>query len=195
MFYNCIKFYVLELDEAKNIDFYEFILDEGEEFYTTMYRFKKECINLWFKENVKYFGEINSYTDLNLDRNFINSVAENDYTHQELQCHYSAKRITQLYPEVKYITGFVVRNDFPHSLVTRSFNLFDDKIIDLARLDERFGTLEDDDTFPHYYFGFEIPSAFVKQYENETIENYSMSPLLFEWFEENNFCEENEFED
>lgn len=50
-----------------------------------------------------------------------------------------------------------------------------------------------DDSLPHNYYGIDIPIEFVKKYLDETIEDNSMKPLLFEWIEHNNFCKEKDY--
>ena len=45
---------------------------------------------------------------------------------------------------------------------------------------------EENDSLPHTYYGIEIPREFVLNYEQETIEEKSMKPLLYEWFLHNN---------
>lgn len=184
------------IEELQNVDFYEIMLDEGEAFYGEMYQFEKHSVNEWLLANLTFFGTINSYNEVLPEVEEIKVFQMNGYIHSEHQCHYSAKRINQIDKTYKYITGFVSRNYYPYSWITHSFNFHNNSIIDFAKLNNEFISMEDDgNSLPHHFYGIEIPNEFVATFTHETIQNFSMKPLLFEWIKTNNFCIEKQGEE
>lgn len=169
--------------DITTIDFYDILLDEGEPFYNQISQFQREYVNDWLQSNLKHYVSIDSYNEVIPSQKLILEVINNGYDHINNQCHYSAKRINQINADYKYITGFVFRGGYPYPIITHSFNFNNGTVVDFARFEEEFSPIPDDETLPHHYYGIEIPHEFVINYIQETIENKSMSPLLFEWLQ------------
>jgi len=73
-----------------------------------------------------------------------------------------------------------------YRIITHSFNLFEDSIVDFSRIDKKYKILDETDAhFPNVYYGIKIPIEFVRNYKNETFDECSMKPLLFEWYKAN----------
>ncbi|MGE6354865.1 hypothetical protein ACQKCJ_13450 [Flavobacterium sp. NPDC079362] len=170
----------------EDIDFYEVLLDEGGIYYAEIYQLNKESVNEWLRENLRTYGTFNSYADVTPQKDVITYMTKNGYEHIDSQCHYSAKRINQIDPNYTYVTGFVFRAQYPYPIITHSFNFKDGNVLDFARFEEEFTTITDDETLPHHYYGIEIPHEFVENFTQESIEEKSMKPLLFEWLIANN---------
>jgi hypothetical protein len=169
------------------VDFYELCLDEGKPFYNEIYGLEKEDFNQWVRDNLIEINTIESYNDVIPNNEMLNEITESGYEHIHYQCHYSAKASTISDCNFKYYTGFVVRNSFHYPIITHSFNTLNENIIDFARIEDAEDPFnEENDSLPHTYYGIEIPREFVLNYEQETIEEKSMKPLLYEWFLHNN---------
>lgn len=169
-------------------DFYSIFLEEGEPFYDDIYSLKQDEFNEWVSNNFKETQTVNSFEEVAPSKDYIKYFLKKGYKHIfPPQCHYSAKAVNIINPEYEYWTGFIHSQDFVLPIVTHSFNIFEGKIIDFARIDDKFKLLSKKDPyFPHTYYGIMIPAEFVKQFEEETFKNFSMKPLLFEWYKENN---------
>lgn len=126
-----------------NIDFYEIFLDEGDPFYSNIYRYEKDSFNNWMLENIKHYGEVHSYEELRVEKHELDNLVNEGYLHVGHQCHYSAKRLSQIDENYRYITGFVIRNEFPYPLITHSFNVNGERIFDFAKLDNEINLLND----------------------------------------------------
>ena len=169
------------------VDFYELCLDEGGIFYSEIYGLDKDEFNQWVRDNIKEINTIESYDDVVPNNELLDSISKLGYEHIHYQCHYSAKASSILNCEFKYYTGFVVRNSYPYPIITHSFNTVNGSIIDFARINDLEDPFPyDTDSLPHIYYGIEIPRDFLLKYEQETLKNKSMKPLLSEWFLENN---------
>lgn len=159
-----------------------------EDFYGDIYRFRedKDIFNKWVADNFNELITINSFGEVAPPPKIIESVVNKGYVHRESQCHYSAKAATLLcdVKELKYTTGFVFRPSASiHAIVAHSFNQTEEGvIIDFARLNKDFTTLENHYSLPHIYNGIIIPKEFVERYSDETFKRYSMRPLLYEWY-------------
>lgn len=174
----------MKIDE---IDFYELCLDEGEPFYAEIYGVNKNEFNNWVQKNLKEIKTIDSYKCVIPEEKVFTDFESIGYEHSHYQCHYTAKALSILNDDYKYFTGFVARNNIWYSLITHSFNCVDDTVVDFARInDPDYPITEEESGFPNTYYGIEIPREFVLNYENETFEEKSMKPLLYEWFIENN---------
>lgn len=173
--------------DTKNVDFYELCLDEGHPFYSEIYSLDKVLFNEWIRENLKEIIKIEKYEEVVPNNILLDDLMYLGYQHINYQCHYSAKAITILNENLKYFTGFVERNSYPHPIITHSFNIMDEKVIDFARINNpEYPYIEEDCGLPHIYYGMEIPREFVLYYQNETMQENSMKPLLYEWYLENN---------
>jgi hypothetical protein len=172
---------------VNQVDFYELCLDEGGIFYNEIYGLEKDIFNQWIRDNLQEINTIESYNDVVPSNEILNGITDLGYEHIHYQCHYSAKASTIADCNFTYYTGFVTRNTFPYPIITHSFNTVDGNIIDLARIEDAEDPFnEENDSLPHTYYGIEIPRDFVLKYEQETKEEKSMKPLLYEWFLHNN---------
>lgn len=169
-------------------DFYNLCLEEGEPFYNDIYGLDKDNFNQWVGDNLMEINSIESYNDVVPNEEILHQLNNNGYEHIHYQCHYSAKAATIADCEFKYFTGFVFRNSFPYPIITHSFNTLNGNIIDLARIEDVEDPFnEENNSLPHKYYGIEIPREFVLNFQQETLEEKSMKPLLYEWFLHNNF--------
>tara|TARA_R110002111_G_scaffold115058_1_gene176004 strand:+ start:911 stop:1435 length:525 start_codon:yes stop_codon:yes gene_type:complete len=169
------------------VDFYELCLDEGGDFYTEIYGLEKEDFNQWVRDNLQEIGTVNSYNEVVPSNEVLNGITELGYEHIHYQCHYSAKASTIKDSNFTYNTGFVIRNSFHYPIITHSFNTVNGNIIDFLRIEDAEDPFnEENDSLPHTYYGIEIPREFILNYEQETLEEKSMKPLLYEWFLHNN---------
>ena len=168
-------------------DFYELCLDEGGPLYADVYPFDKDKLNQWVRENIEEFITIENYDVVTPADNILNQLNQLGYDHIDQQCHYSAKAATILNDNFRYYTGFVDRATFPYPIITHSFNTLNGDVIDLARISDPDDPIENqENSFPHTYYGISIPREFVLNYEQETLEDKSMNPLLVQWYLENN---------
>lgn len=86
------------------------------------------------------------------------------------------------------MNGFIVRDISIHTVITHSFNLFNDEIIDFARVDNPKDSIKGQaETFPHEYYGLEIPHELLLAHKKAIFQNHSMNPLLAEYY-----CHENQ---
>ena len=169
------------------VDFYELCLDEGGVFYTEIYGLEKEDFNQWVRDNLQEIGTVNSFNEVVPSNEILNGITELGYEHIHYQCHYSAKASTIKDSNFRYYTGFVIRNAYPYPIITHSFNTVNGNIVDFARIENTEDPFnEENDSLPHKYYGIEIPREFILNYEQETLEEKSMKPLLYEWFVHNN---------
>ncbi|GET35033.1 hypothetical protein PbJCM13498_38960 [Prolixibacter bellariivorans] len=167
-------------------DFYSIFQGEGD-FYDEIHSLDQEKFNEWVSNSFEKIATISSFNEVAPSENTINEFRERGYIHKESQCHYSAKAISLLNPEFEYWTGFINRDDYLYPIVTHSFNLYKGKVIDLARVDKHLKPLDIESTsLPHVYYGIKIPHDFVKKYEKETFNEFSMEPLLVDWYKANN---------
>lgn len=170
-----------------DIDFHSLCLDEGGVFYTDIFGLDKEDFNQWMRDNLTEIQTIESYNPVLPNAALLAELCELGYEHRYYQCHYSAKALTILKPEMRYFTGFVERSASFYPVITHSFNILNETVIDFARIDNPDDSYQDEaDTFSHIYYGMEIPRSFILAFEEETFRDKSMKPLLFEWCLENN---------
>lgn len=165
------------------IDFYEIFTEEGEPFYNSIFSLDKVHFNKWVTDNFVKLKTITRFSDVIPNLQEIESLIEKGYVHKPSQCHYSAKAICILDESYEYWTGFIFRNYYVFPIVTHSFIIKENSIIDFARIDENLEELKVRiNSFPHDYYGINIPNYFVKKFRDDTIENFSMNPLLYEWY-------------
>ena len=168
-------------------NFHKIFIQEGGKFYDSLWEIKNiEHFNHWISLEFNEVSIINSYDEVTPNPDLLNALRENGYIHREAQCHYNAKAAAILNDELCYYTGFILRDEWEHEIITHSFNTKDNEIIDLSRLDNSFQIIIPiNKTFPHKYCGVKIPNDFVRRFKNETlVDTYSMKPLLFEWYQE-----------
>lgn len=174
--------------DFNDFDFWEICKVEGGQFYSDIITISKSDFNAWIVHNLQEIETFESFDDVRPSEELQLDLRELGYNHQFYQCHYSAKATTILKDGVRYYTGFVKRDSYDFPIITHSFNVIVDKIVDFARIEDPDYKFSDYDLshFPNTYFGIEIPRKFIKRYQEETLENHSMRPLLIEWFIENN---------
>ena len=175
----------MNIDE---IDFYELCLQEGEHFYSDIQNLERNLFNQWIRENLREIKEVISFEEVAPQQNLLNTITGLGYEHRYYQCHYSAKALTILHDRCIYFTGFLQQNSNYYPIITHSFNILNEEIIDLARIENQEDLFTNDDrsSLPHLYYGIEIPREFILRYREETLNENSMNPLLYEWFLENN---------
>jgi hypothetical protein len=174
----------MNIDE---IDYYELCLDEGGLLYANVYPLDKDDFNQWIRENIEEFITIENYDIVTPENDVLNQLNGVGYEHIHYQCHYSAKAATILNENFRYYTGFVNRASWPYPIITHSFNTSNGAVIDFARVSDPDDPIENqENSFPHTYYGISIPREFVQNYELETFEDKSMNPLLIQWYLENN---------
>jgi glutamate mutase epsilon subunit len=171
----------------EEIDFYELCLEEGHPSYSEIFKLDKMVFNDWMRDNLVEISTIKSYDNVLPSEKVFNDFVQKGYEHIHYQCHYSSKALSILDENYKYFTGFVERNTLDYSIITHSFNIKDYTIVDFARInDPEYQLTEEECGLPNIYYGIEIPRDFVLNYQEETFEDKSMKPLLYEWFLENN---------
>lgn len=164
------------------LDFYSIFLDEGKDFYQCLRRINKDEFNYWLKQSLIFVGKVNSFMDVKPDPSIIALVKQAGYMHFDSQCHYSAKAISILMPDFEYFTGFIKRKESINPIITHSFNVSQNRIVDFARYITDHLNTPISRTFPHEYFGVKIPREFVLKFRDETLNFYSMNPLICEWY-------------
>jgi hypothetical protein len=170
----------MNIDET---DFYKICLEESPDFYDRIFAEDKNDFNQWIRENLSEFITIDCYDSVLPDATSLSDLIKVGYQHEHFQCHYSAKAVSILNEEYNYVTGFVERNTNYYSILTHSFNLYNDKIVDFARVDDTDSTLFNYETsFPHIYYGIEIPREFLIHFQDATLNEKSMNPLLIDWY-------------
>ncbi len=163
-------------------DFYNNFLNESP-FYDDLVQLDKDNFNKWVTENFQEMGTFNSFEEVAPSKELIDDFIFKGYNHIESQCHYSAKAINLLNSDFEFWTGFVHRQDYLYRLVTHSFNLYDGNIIDFSRVDRNFNVLNVlDPYFPHIYYGIRIPNNIIEAHRQETLDEFSMRPLLVELY-------------
>lgn len=169
----------------RDIDFHEIFVSEGEPFYNDILSLDKDVFNKWVTESFIELETITKFSEVIPKKKEVKSLIAKGYNHKPSQCHYSAKAINLIDESYEYWTGFIIRKCWVYPIVTHSFSLKENSIVDFARIDENFEELKAKiDSFPHEYFGIKIPHDFVRKFKTETFEEFSMKPLLFEWFNE-----------
>ena len=168
----------------KKANFYKIFQDEGAPFYIDEYNIDENHFNHWVSENFKEIASINDFKEIVPSRKTIDKFTIAGYVHRPYQCHYSAKAISILDSDYEYWTGFVHRQDnINYPIITHSFNIFKGTIVDFSRLNQDFSIYTNEDLYlPHVYYGINIPSGFVEEYRESVFNQYSMKPLLFEWY-------------
>jgi len=170
-------------------DYHSIFRKEGEILYYDLSKLNQNRFNDWIVNNFKEIQTISSFKKVAPSRKCLNSFLSKGYKHIESQCHYSAKAISLINPSYEYFTGFIFRQNPLNRIVTHSFNVFANSIVDFARIDKNLEVLNiEEPCFPHIYYGIKIPYDFLKQFEKETFNEFSMKPLLYEWYIENNCC-------
>ncbi len=176
-----------------NLDYFSIFQEEGHPFYDQLIQLNQQEFNNWVIENFSLLGTYNSFEEVAPNNDDIESLIEKGYNHIGSQCHYSAKAITLLDNQYEYWTGFVIRNSFYFPYITHSFNVRDNRVVDFARLENDLSVMTENlnpedifnSTFPHIYFGIQIPLDFIENYRRATLNENSMIPLLYEWYTEN----------
>lgn len=169
-----------------NIDFYTLCLEEGHPFYSNVYPVNKEDFNNWVAANLEEIATIENYEEVLPTEDLMENLRMEGYTHRHYQCHYSAKALSIIDNQNRYFSGFLKRYSIYYPIITHSFNLRNNGIIDLARINNPDYPLNGEDSFPHTYYGIEIPREFILNYNEETINDYSMNPVLIDWYIANN---------
>lgn len=165
----------------ETLDYHSLFLDEGKDFYQCLCRINRDEFNQWLLRNIVKVGEIDSYEHVKPDSSIVKLSDHLGYAHRDFQCHYSAKAITILLPEFEYWTGFVSRYESINPIITHSFNVYQNCIVDFSKhITDPFYKL-DLKSYPHEYFGVNIPREFVLKFRNETLNEHSMNPLICEW--------------
>lgn len=165
------------------LDYHTIFLQEGEDFYQCLRKIDKDEFNYWVKHSLISVGEINSYEEVKPNPSIIALSEQSGYKHIDARCHYSAKAISILMSEFEYWTGFVVRNESVRPIITHSFNVLNNQIVDFTKhITDPFNKL-DQKTYPHEYFGVRIPREFVLKFRDEIFNEHSMNPLICEWFQ------------
>lgn len=167
----------------ETLDVYSIFLNEGKEIYDCLRRIDKNEFNRWASQNIVRIGEVvNSSEDVIPNPSVIALSTLSGYKHRDFQCHYSAKAICILMSGFDYYTGFVRRNESLNPIITHGFNIYQNRIIDFARyITDPFNIL-DSKSCPHEYFGVRIPREFVLKFRDETLNEFSMNPLICEWY-------------
>lgn len=169
------------------IDFYKICLDEGGPIYADVSPLDKDNFNQWIRENLIEFITIENYDIVTPKNDVMNNLNQLGYEHIHQQCHYSAKAVTILNDKFRYYTGFVDRADWLYPIITHSFNTSNETVIDFSRVSDPNDPIENQNNcFPHTYYGISIPREFVLNYKQATFEDKSMNPLLIQWYLENN---------
>lgn len=166
----------------ERFDFHVTLLEEGKDFYQCLRKIDKDKFNVWVQQWFIGFGKVYSFEDVKPDPSLIALSELAGYKHIDAQCHYSAKAISILMPEFEYWTGFISRNASLNPIVTHSFNVYQGQIVDFSKyISDPFYKL-DLKSYPHEYFGVDIPREFVLKFKEETLNEFSMDPLICEWF-------------
>jgi hypothetical protein len=178
-----------------NLDYFSIFQDEGEPYYNLIHTLNQNDFNQWVVENFTLVGSYNSFGEVAPNNDDIQKFREKGYNHIGSQCHYSSKAVTLLDEKYEYWTGFVIRESLFYHCITHSFNLTDNRVVDFSRLENDFSVMIEDidpddffnsnSTFPHLYYGLQIPLDFIENYRSATFEENSMIPLLYEWYVEN----------
>lgn len=165
------------------VDFYRIFQEEGAPFYNNSFGINKEEFNDWVINSFNRLIEIESLQKIIPKREIIDKFISLGYVHKAHQCHYSSKAITLLDPDFEYWTGFVNRQDFINPIITHSFNIYKGDIVDFARINQDFSIQTAQELYlPHIYYGINIPSEFINNYRDSVLNDFSMNPLLFEWY-------------
>ena len=168
-------------------NFHDIFVEEGHPFYGNIYSLDKFEFNNWVKENFIEKATIESFDIVQPSKEMLEKLFQKGYVHISNQCHYQAKAVNIIDKEFEYWTGFVNRQDPYFPIITHSFNIYHGKIVDFSRINDDFTIVDEADAyFPNVYYGINIPSEFVLKFKDETFNDSSMNPLLYEWFVETN---------
>ena len=170
--------------DIPKLNYHSIFINEGGSFYSEIFSLDVAEFNSWVMDNFKHFGKCDSFHEVIPSSDILITLDSLGYKHREAQCHYNAKSVSIHDKRFLYVTGMLITNDSYNQIMTHSYNLLNGKIIDFSRLcDDKHSTLEDPmNSLPHEYFGIEIPNEFVQRYREETLDEYSMKPLLREWY-------------
>ena len=167
----------------EKIDFHSIFLNEGDVLYSDLSKLDPDEFNNWVSATFNEIATITSLTQICPEKLTIEKLKAVGYFHLENQCHYSAKAACLLSENIDYYTGFVLRKDSIHRIITHSFNTCNSYIVDFSRVDTNFEIFTWlGSTLPHTYFGVNIPRSFLENFRNQTLIYHLMNPLLFEWF-------------
>lgn len=167
----------------EQLDFHSVFLEEGKDFYQCLRRIEKHEFNYWVSHNFISVGVMNSFEDVKPNPLIIALSEQSGYKHIDAQCHYSAKAICILMPEFEYYTGFIKRKESYKPIITHSFNVFKNQIVDFTKhITDPFNK-SDSKSYPHEYFGVRIPREFVLNFRDEILNEHSMNPLICEWYQ------------
>ena len=166
-------------------DFHRIFVEEGKPFYNDIYSLRKDDFNEWVVTNFSVIKTISSFKEVAPNNKLFSDLQVKGYFHREGQCHYSSKAVSILDENFEYWTGFVHWQNWEYPIITHSFNICGGAIIDFSKINEEFKIIEEVNSYlPHVYYGIRIPVEFVRKFKNETFNDYSMKPLLFEWYKE-----------
>lgn len=165
-------------------DFVDLFNSEGEFalFYRRALELDREQFNNWISKNFDEICTIKSFKEIEPEKSDIVELIANGYEHLTALCHYSSKAVSLLNSNYEYWTGFITIKDWDFSFASHSFNMKNNQIKDFSRLNTDLTLKYDFESLPHTYYGMNIPTAFIRHYESETLNNKSMNPLLVEWF-------------
>lgn len=155
-------------------------------FYSDLPNEVCDQFNVWITNNFMSIGLFNSIEEVSPDIQSLKELQTQGYNHYASQCHYTAKAISILNPEYEFWTGFIQRESISYPIVTHSFNIKSNKIVDFSLLNEEFLPINSPDSFPRKYYGINIPREFVLKYKEQTLKEKSMNPLLILWYLEQN---------
>lgn len=164
-----------------NYDFYDFFLKEYS-FYDNIKFEDRDIFNDWVTRNFTRLDTIYTIKRVSPNQKMIKEFSNKGYEHIESQCHYTAKALCLFNPKYEFWTGFIKRDTVCDSLISHSFNVLNSKIIDFTVLNDKLELRDAYEALPYIYFGINIPYDFVLQYKEETLQRYSMNPLLVDWF-------------
>lgn len=165
----------------ENFDFYDLFLNESVVYDIIKFN-HRDIFNEWITQNFNRLDTIYKIESVSPNQKMIKEFSNKGYEHIESQCHYTAKAICLINPKYEFWTGFIKRNTIDYPLATHSFNVLNNKIIDFTVLNDQLELRAEYESLPHIYFGIKIPYDFVLQYKEETLQRYSMNPLLVDWF-------------
>lgn len=169
--------------KAVGVNYYQLFFNEGSPFYNNLNNVNENAFNSFCVENLAQFGTYHSFEDIIPSKLIVNEFIELGYIHRASQCHYSAKAISLLDPTFEYWTGFIHCNDLYSPIITHSFNIKDDRIIDFSRLDIDLNIIQHDyGYFPNAYYALRIPEGFIDNYRYETLAEFSMNPLIVDYY-------------
>lgn len=169
------------MDKLPNANYRQLMMNDSAQLYTQLFGIDESEFNSWVKKSFQKLAKVCSYSEVVPSDEMFDRLTNLGYNHMSTsQCHYCAKATALLDSNYECWTGFIITdNPDPYApIITHSFNVQQNRVVDFSRLESRGVIIEANPRFPQYYYGIQLPIEFIRKFESEP----SNRPRLYEWY-------------